>query len=162
MVSFSVSLTKNGVHVFVLTRFPSFQFKNFLLLFVFAFLISNDYFSSMILLLGWQSFVVYPIKMSMTFYKILSLVWAFFCILKPERNPGVVASRGTRHQSPNLVIPHTHPKADSKPRVLPARSRRYQECVEHEAPCGRRGETQRIQNPHKLRNIPGLLYLEIL
>ena len=42
LVSFSVSLAKSGVHVFVLTRFPSSRFKTFLLLFVFAFLISND------------------------------------------------------------------------------------------------------------------------
>ena len=43
LVSFSVSLAKSGVHVFVLTRLPSSWFKNILLLFVFAFLISNDY-----------------------------------------------------------------------------------------------------------------------
>ena len=41
-VSFSVSLAKSGVDVFVFTRFPSSWFKTFLLLFVFAFLISND------------------------------------------------------------------------------------------------------------------------
>ena len=33
---------KSGVHVFVLTRFPSSRFKTFLFLFAFAFLISND------------------------------------------------------------------------------------------------------------------------
>ena len=39
---FLFSVTKNGVHVFVLTRFRSSRFKTFLLLFDFAFLISND------------------------------------------------------------------------------------------------------------------------
>ena len=64
LVSFLVSLAKSGVQVFVLTRFPSSRFKNFLLLFVFVFLISNwlSYFSSVILLFSWQSFGVYPIN----------------------------------------------------------------------------------------------------
>ena len=42
LVSFSVSFSNSGVHVLILTRFPSSWFKTFLLLFVFAFLISND------------------------------------------------------------------------------------------------------------------------
>ena len=54
LVSFSVSFAKSGVHAFVLRRFPLSRFKTFLLLFVFAFLVSND---SLILRL-WYCYLV--------------------------------------------------------------------------------------------------------